>query len=77
MLLDIIANATMLLKAVVEAIYKSPKMVIKTPARMVALTGDLRVGWTLAKTLEYGRPLSRENAHRSLPEVTKQLINAP
>jgi len=46
------ARAAMLLKAVVEAIYNTPKAPMTTPARIVAFKGALRVGWTLAKNFE-------------------------
>lgn len=49
----------------------------KTAVRRVALTGTLSVGWVFAKTEEYGRPLSRANAHRRRPDVTTRPIVAP
>lgn len=67
----------MLLKAVVEPMKINPYRVQKTTQMKVALMGALSVGWTFAKKLEHGRPLSRENAQVRRPEVATQDTRTP
>jgi len=63
----------MALKAVAEGMKMMARRKMMTPTSASAFTGILRLGWTYAKKLENGRPLSRENCQTSLETDAKAL----
>lgn len=61
--------AVIALNAEVDPKKIQPKMITTTVVKINELSGMPRPLWTLANTLEKGRPLSRANAHVILEDV--------